>query len=808
MSGEVHLRRLSDRSSRQLGSLRKSDSAGEPVFTSLRLHIICVVVCLLSAYIFTLTEHDDHQHTIWCAFEIILQTILVVVGTAYFRMRIRLLHESNVIMPLLVMIACLSLICEPFQRLLFGTGHAFEMLIMHSQCNLMLALAVCGFRMSYQRLAVIIAVFMTVFCCTISSAQGLIPLTIVFAISSICWLVASWWETVDRRLLATDQRGLPKWWLVAACLPGVALLSSGAFGSNSVTNALRGFMPSSGGSGEYSPFSRGGVNDGDALVAGSENIKSFASIEDAPFLDSDKPSLYDVFNDTFDEPPKLNGKQQRAVALPADLMKHIHQMMAEARQAGREFSLIRNEQKSDSERIRDLQTHALFFVAGRTPLHLRMEVYELFDGVTWTPIECEDLLGLAMKKTEDRHWLNIPQPGQGFGVYSGTATHSIKIANLDGNRLPVPPHLVGVSIDKVDRADMYEAFDNGLVALRRDSIPTMTPVNFVSRCIDQRELRDSEYISIIRRNKVKTASDLCIALPVGGQIPQIRTLAEKCVAGIPRGWAQVAAVVQHLRANYAVDRTVKVSPDSVSPLGDFLFETKCGPEYLFAGSAAVMLRSLGYSTRLVSGFYAHPEKYDERSQHTPVHAADAHFWCEVSIGANTWLTIEPSPGYHVLTPPAGVLEQFILLLKSLWLFALQNIVRLALVIAAVVIVFVNRAILQDVLLTLRWKLNSRASLKRRAIQLAVLVDHRLRLAGLERKSGTTLRRWSGHAALESVRDTIIRVADVADQAAFSPVFDSQFEGEELNVLASGLSLRQLIRLQKKTGQAPDAAQVA
>ena len=288
---------------------------------------------MLAAYIFTLTEHDNHEHTFWCVFEILMQTILVIVATVYFRMRIRLLHQSSVLMPMLLMIACLSLICEPIQRLLFNSGHSFEMLVMHSQCNLMLALAVCGFRITFQRLAVIIAVFMTIFCCTISSARGLIPLTILFALTSIAWLVTSWWDTVDRRLLRTDQSRPPKWGLAAiALVPLIALFGVGAFGANTVTTALKGFMPSSGGTGQYDPFSRGGVNDGDALIAGNENIKSFAALEDAPFLDSDKPSLYDAFDDTFDdtfdEPPRKIKNQQRAVALPAELLKHIHQMMA------------------------------------------------------------------------------------------------------------------------------------------------------------------------------------------------------------------------------------------------------------------------------------------------------------------------------------------------------------------------------------------------------------------------------------------------------------------------------------------------
>ena len=340
MSPEIASRRIL--TSKRKTHAKTGQSATAPV-TSVRLHAICVALTLVAAFIFTLTEHDDHRHTIWCMFEISMQTLLVVLATVYFRVRIHLLHQSSVVLPILVMVASLSLICEPIQRLVFDTGHSFEMLVMHSQCNLMLALAVCGFRISFQRLAVMIAVFTTIFCCTISTATGLVPLVIIFAVLSVLWLLASWWETVDRRMLRTEAGGFPRMWLAAtAVIPLLMMAAAGTFGSNKVTTALKGFMPSSGGTGQFDPFSRGGVNDGDALVAGNENIKSFAPIDDAPFLDSDKPSLYDVFNDLFDEPVRKIRKQERAIALPADLLKHIHQKMAEAKQAGREFSLLRS----------------------------------------------------------------------------------------------------------------------------------------------------------------------------------------------------------------------------------------------------------------------------------------------------------------------------------------------------------------------------------------------------------------------------------------------------------------------------------
>ncbi|MCH2201003.1 MAG: hypothetical protein MK102_03470, partial [Fuerstiella sp.] len=323
----VHQRKLSGRKERTAG-LNASAGDDTPV-ASLRLQLVCVAATMTAAVIFTLTEHDDHRHTWWCVFEICMQALLVIVGTAYFRMRNRLLPDSSLLLPPLVMVTCFSMLCEPVQRLVFKEGHSFEVLVMHSQSNLMLALAVCGFRMAFQRLAMLIAVFLTIFSCSISNAVGLVPATICFVIACLSWLVCSWWETVERRRAKTEDRSRPLLWMsIGLTAVALLLIPSLGFGNNTVTAALRGFMPSSGGTGSYDPYARGGVNDGDALVAGTNDIRSFAPLEDAPFVESEQPSLYDVLNDEYDGPVKRTKEFQRAVSLPPEMMNHIHRQMA------------------------------------------------------------------------------------------------------------------------------------------------------------------------------------------------------------------------------------------------------------------------------------------------------------------------------------------------------------------------------------------------------------------------------------------------------------------------------------------------
>ena len=99
--------------------------------------------------------------------------------------------------------------------------------------------------------------------------------------------------------------------------------------------------------------------------------------------------------------------------------------------------------------------------------------------------------------------------------------------------------------------------------------------------------------------------------------PAVASLAKSFVAGVPEGWSQVEAVIAAIRRGYAHDRAATIPPDCTDVVAEFLLRSHQGPDYLFASSAAVLLRSLGYPTRVVSGLYATPEMYDPR------HAAHA-----------------------------------------------------------------------------------------------------------------------------------------------------------------------------------------
>ena len=114
----------------------------------------------------------------------------------------------------------------------------------------------------------------------------------------------------------------------------------------------------------------------------------------------------------------------------------------------------------------------------------------------------------------------------------------------------------------------------------------------------------------------------------------------------------------------------------------------------------------------------------------------------------------------------------------------------------------HRRRLLDLLLTWRWKMTPQKSSPGRALELARLVDHRLRLAGIGRKAGTTLRRWSRQPVLAPLQDNLCRVADLADEAMYRRATQPHIDTLELEELARQLTYSELRTLTQSAAESP------
>ncbi|MFO0977558.1 MAG: transglutaminase domain-containing protein [Planctomycetaceae bacterium] len=736
------------------------------------LHAMTVIMAILAMATFLITDADGGRSSFWLWFQFLAESCATVVGALVIRHRQKKQDLTSAIVPVLLVVAILSLLWEPFQRWALLYGRPFEMMVMHSQKNLMLTLAVFGFRSSCQRLSVFIGVALCVFCASVGRNVQIAWLIALFACSVISWLTATYWNGLQRRLLPTEHSSFPwRWLIIGPAIPLSALLIATA-GGHDVIRSVRGYLPGSGGEGDYDEFSRGGVNDGDALVAGMNDIRSFGSIDDAPFADDDKPSLYDVINDQFDEPARKIKDQQRAVALPPGLMAETQARMAKSQQASREFSTDRKPSKSKSQRLRDLESAALFFVNGRVPVHLRMELYDVFDGVDWYPYpELTDGPRMAVVPTYGKPWLRIPCGSRGLGLHVHTDHHILRPVNLKTNVIPAPLDTRAVHIDKVEDSSLFAWHCDSIVRMNREILPELTPIHLQSDVIDPDLLPEHQDLRFSRQTEGTENT-----IPASIEMERIAALAAEWTQDVPDGYPKIRAICDHLRLEYTLGDSAPspndvhragadVAEEDESPLSRFLFRTKRGEQYLFATAAAVMIRSLGYSSRLVSGFYVSPEKYDAKKRHTPVHSSDAHFWCEVFVGLGTWVTIEATPGYEAPAPPPKFFERLLTSLLAGMQFLAKHWIWTTLTIVVSMTGVLYRVMIVDAIETTMCRWWPAADPAARLRRVARLLEHRLRRARLTRPAGMTLHRWIGRN-LPTAGTVLPRYVSLSDIAMF------------------------------------------
>ncbi|RPI36952.1 MAG: DUF3488 domain-containing protein [Nitrospiraceae bacterium] len=136
-------------------------------------------------------------------------------------------------------------------------------------------------------------------------------------------------------------------------------------------------------------------------------------------------------------------------------------------------------------------------------------------------------------------------------------------------------------------------------------------------------------------------------------------------AGITRGTTsdeqRAVMIEQYLKNNYAYSLETSRPPEGVSPVEDFLFNTKKGYCEYYATAMVLMLRSLDIPSRVVTGYYG-GEK-NQYGGYIIVRQSDAHSWVEALINGS-WERFDPTPEVPVLRPSSVAL--FIDSIKLNW----------------------------------------------------------------------------------------------------------------------------------------------
>jgi hypothetical protein len=644
----------------------------------------------------------------------------------------------------------------------FGRGRMLEILLLASMRNLGLGLAALSDRVIFARLAVLLSVFMVAVSSAMAEGAAAIAIVGLYAVAGCSWLMLTYWGALR---LPDSPGGRARFPVATLALIVVLVgwvLGLASVGPTRAAAVLAGLMPTSGGTWWDDPEARGGVNDGDNEVAASEKPESVGFTESEVYLETDRPSLYDAFNESYGEPFKPR-KMEKMIALAQQDIQEQKERPAENLQAGRKFPLSRRPPSQPPRRPGDRRAKALLYVKGPTPLHIPLVAYNRFDGAEW--VEERPSNRRLHVQPEANAWFRLEGPRS--AIFAGPVAHQIKVGTLDSSPLPVPKHVERFKVGSVNREDFFGWAQDDMLKMAGRTVPAGTLIETESLTVDPRRLA-----AVPPRQPFLFTADRHTTFEDGYSVdPAVAALGESWTAGIPWGWGQVDAVVAALRRDYTFDRSATARPEDADAVHYFLLQGRRGPDYLFATASAVVLRSLGYPARVVSGFYASPEKYDVRTHHTHVDLDDVHFWAEVQIPSGTWVAIEPTPGYRLMAPVIPWGEQLAELFNAAWRRVRENPLLAAAVVLACLAAYLLRREVLDGITTLVWRLTPHAAARRRVVETLRLVEHRARWAGQPRPSGRTPGRWWREvASAESaeLRGDLERLVRLADWAVYAP----------------------------------------
>lgn len=637
---------------------------------------------------------------------------------------------------ILLSMMALPILAEPLLRDWLGAGLPLELRLVHALRALGIGLAAFAAWPRALRLAGVVSLFNMLFVSAIGDQAPIPYLLAAYAVIGGAWLLAGHAARLGTGGLAgaavVVARAPLRFPLRPALLFIAVTLAAGSLlivGPKRVVATLGELMPTSGGTGSYDPFARGGINDGDEEVAG-DDPRATGFVESDQFLDSPDPALYDVVSDLFGEPKKRPTEIERMMAMGrGDVREHAGRT-PDGKRPSRRFETTRHRPKNPG-RPDNRAARSLFEVQGRTPLHLRVEAYAVYEAGEWTTAQRRPSVQ-RIENEIDEVWMNVVGR-RPLDAYGPGESHRLKIASLKGALIPTGMLLERFRVGRLNRTDYFAwEFDGVLRMEGRRTVPAGTVIDVDCLTLAPETLAVGDF----------APTDISTPPPYLAASEALDAIAREWTAGLPRGWPQIEAVLNRLRSEYVVDRTATAPEHCADPVRHFLTESRRGPDYLFASAAALLLRRLDYPTRLVLGYYVSPDAFDEETDHTPVVREDLHFWPELLLRDGRWLAVEPTPGYAVLRPARSWHERLRDTAGAIAAWCSRHPAPIALLLVAVAAAVWRRRAILDLALVARWRLAPGPTWREAVLHCLRVAEQRGRWVGRGRAAAQTMAAWA------------------------------------------------------------------
>jgi hypothetical protein len=649
-----------------------------------------------------------------------------------------------------------------------GPGMTGEYWFLAGLRNGSLAAAAMGYWPRMQRVAAAGSLFVVLFSFALASGTLLTLATAVYLVIGVFWLMAS--EALPATATPVGRTAVP--YAAAVPLVPAVLISLATLCVMAVT--LLAYPDELTAAGEF--LSRW-MNP--RVMASAQGTRASDLKSLRRFLNGLADAKYGAPNRS--QPGKGTGSLGKVDAQQDDLL---------TREREEVFSLVRTGRKAGQ--AADDPRRSLFQVAGQSTLHLPVATYDRFDGSQWYPEPVHAGPLNAADVTPQKSWLTsidrisfsldarqiaqaramLRKESEGNAdLVAEARAAAAKWASQWGGGPLLEPQVFPISPERIrslvqapggfsddpstmftpyDVTELAEALDHG--SALHDRLLELAQRPHVGM---QEMFREYLRWRMARHDTV---------LPAG-----VWRLVQTWTAGHRPGWDQVEAVIQGLRQHCRHEPSARVPPGTRDTVSYFLLESRQGPDYLFASTAAVLLRSIGTPSRMVGGYYADPANRSLFTGRTTIRASDVHYWVQGRLPDGTWCNLEPTPGFEAVdsTKTFWARLQESAVAGSAW--AAGHAWMLPALLGLVLAAWFCRAPVAATLGEIAWLRRVRGSSDRAVLATWTLLEQRSRRAGCPRPRGATLGDWyPQRIAAVGVRRRLCQLAELADWAVHSP----------------------------------------